>query len=283
MASERMKTQPVPDTGLIEKIQQGDMRAMEALMRLHNRTLFRTARAILRDDAEAEDAVQEAYLKAYRSLDTFRGESRLSTWLVRIAANEALMRLRRRARLAAVVPMDASVEAVAEEQIAQEPGPEREAQRGELRRLLEKRIDALPDGYRAVFVLRALEELSVEETAEALDIPHATVRTRYFRARGLLRESLARDIDRSFEDAFGFAGARCDRIVSNVLNRLPETGEMQMKYSLAALVAVALSLAACSEKPQRPDPEGASYNVENGVSPLYERTLQQGESARVGD
>jgi RNA polymerase sigma-70 factor (ECF subfamily) len=107
-----------------------------------------------------------------------------------------------------------------EDPMSDEPGPEHDALRGEMRRLLESRIDALPDGYRAVFVLRALEELTVEETAAALNIPEPTVRTRYFRARGLLRESLARDIDRSLDDAFGFAGERCDRIVANVLERI---------------------------------------------------------------
>jgi RNA polymerase sigma-70 factor, ECF subfamily len=210
------------DTELIHRTQAGDMRALEALMRRHNRTLYRTARAILRDDAEAEDVVQEAYLKAYKALGSFRAESKLSTWLVRIAANEALMRRRKNARTAAVVPMDAAAAAGAqwEEPMSDEAGPERNALGGEMRALLEKRIDALPDGYRAVFVLRALEELTVEETAAALDIPEATVRTRYFRARGLLRESLARDIDRSLEDAFAFAGARCDRIVANVLERI---------------------------------------------------------------
>ncbi len=209
------------DTELIHRTQAGDMRALEALMRRHNRTLYRTARAILRDDAEAEDVVQEAYLKAYKALGSFRAESKLSTWLVRIAANKALMRRRKNARTAAVVPMDAAAAGAQwEEPMSDEAGPERNALGGEMRELLEKRIDALPDGYRAVFVLRALEELTVEETAAALDIPEATVRTRYFRARGLLRESLARDIDRSLEDAFAFAGARCDRIVTNVLERI---------------------------------------------------------------
>jgi RNA polymerase sigma-70 factor (ECF subfamily) len=210
------------DTELIEAIRGGDLRALEALMRRHNRTLYRTARAILRDDAEAEDTVQEAYLKAYRALGSFRGESKLSTWLVRIVANEALMRRRRNARTAEVVPVDASA---AEDQETKDPmtdqaDPERDAMRGEMRKILEARIDALPDSYRAVFMLRALEELSVEETADALQIPQATVRTRFFRARGLLREALARDVDRSLEDAFGFAGARCDRIVAQVLERI---------------------------------------------------------------
>jgi RNA polymerase sigma-70 factor (ECF subfamily) len=97
------------------------------------------------------------------------------------------------------------------------PGPDEDAARAEMRRLIEGRIDALPEGYRAVFVLRALEELTVEETAAVLEIPEATVRTRFFRARALLRESLAREVDRGLEDAFGFAGERCDRIVANVL------------------------------------------------------------------
>ena len=193
---------------LVEHIRAGDMRAMEALMRRHNRTLYRTARAILRDDAEAEDAVQEAYLQAYRALGTFRGESKLSTWLVRITANEALMRRRRNVRAAEVVPLDPAIQA------------EEEHGDSMLRRMLEKRIDALPDDYRAVFVLRALEELTVEETAAALGIPGATVRTRYFRARGLLRESLARDVDRTLEKTFAFAGERCDRIVARVLERI---------------------------------------------------------------
>jgi RNA polymerase sigma-70 factor (ECF subfamily) len=199
------------DEQLVERIRSGDLSAMEALMRRHNRRLYRTARAILRDDAEAEDAVQDAYLQAYRALDSFRGESKVSTWLVRIAATEALMRRRRNIRAAEVVPLDATIEALGER------GPEADPM---LRRLLEKRIDALPDGYRAVFVLRAIEELTVEETAAALGIPEATVRTRYFRARGLLRESMARDIDRSLEAAFGFAGERCDRIVFHVLEKI---------------------------------------------------------------
>lgn len=207
------------DAELIARIKAGDGRAMEALMRRHNRVLYRTARAILRNDTEAEDAVQDAYIQAYKAIDRFRGESKLSTWLVRIAANEALMRRRRNARLAEVVPIDGTVEEPEPDMDRQE-GPERAALRAQMRRLLEARIDELPDGYRTVFMLRGVEELSVEETAAALDMPQATVRTRYFRARGLLREALARDIDLTMEDAFGFAGARCDRIVESVLKQL---------------------------------------------------------------
>lgn len=208
------------DLELVERIKANDARAMEALMRRHNRLLYRTARAILRNDTDAEDAVQDAYIRAYRALGTFRGEAKLSTWLVRIAANEALMRRRRNVRLAEVVPIDGTVEEPEPDMNREEGGPEREALRGQMRRLLEARIDALPDGYRAVFMLRGVEELSVEETAAALDMPEATVRTRHFRARALLRAALARDIDLTMEDAFGFDGARCDRIVDDVLKAL---------------------------------------------------------------
>ncbi len=260
-----MQAQAAPkDTELITRILSGDMRAFEELMRLHNRMLYRTARAILRDDAEAEDAVQEAYLRAYRALGTFRGESKLSTWLVRITVNEALMRHRRDTRSARVLT-DVEPDSLASDEV----GPEGAAQRGEARRLLEARIDALPDPFRAVFVLRAVEELSVEETAIALGIPDATVRTRYFRARGLLREWMRGDIDTARVDAFAFAGARCDRIVRKVL-------------VILVSVFAAASLVACSEKPPRPVPDGEQvYNSENGDSPLRERTLKQGESGRM--
>ena len=186
-------------------------REVEALMRRHNRMLFRAARAILKDDAEAEEAVQDAYLKAFRAMGEFRGEAKLSTWLVRIAVNEALMRRRKRRPEAEVIEL---------EPFSTDEGPERAAARAQLRTLLEARVDALPESYRAVFVLRALEEFSVEETAKALEIPEATVRTRFFRARGLLREALSQEIDHAFDRAFGFDGERCDRLVAHVLSAL---------------------------------------------------------------
>lgn len=249
------------DNELLERILSGDMRAMEMLMRLHNRTLFRTAHAILRDEAEAEEAVQDAYVKAYRNLGTFRGESKLSTWLVRITANEALMR-RRRAQ--------ARAEPAQHEPASEAPGPEEDAERAEVRRLIEAGINALPDGYRAVFVLRGLEELSVEETGLALGIPEATVRSRYFRARGLLRVWMAGGIDAKLQDAFAFAGARCDRIVRAVLGVLGA--------SLAAA-----TIAACSERPPRPDSEAehAMKSEDVAQTATRERTMRQGESGRM--
>ena len=200
-----------------------DSAEFEALMRRHNRMLFRTARAILHDDAEAEDALQDAYVLAYQAMGKFRGEAKVSTWLARIVANEALQRLRKGKRRDTIVPLRSSDSV---EEINEIPegnmskGPERSAERAEMRRLLEKRIDALPDAYRPVFMLRAVEELSVEETAAVLQIPAATVRSRFFRARSLLRESLAAEVDLAYEDAFGFAGERCDRIVASVMARI---------------------------------------------------------------
>jgi RNA polymerase sigma-70 factor, ECF subfamily len=204
-------------------LREDDSAEFEALMRKHNRMLFRTARAILHDDAEAEDALQEAYLKAYGAMGTFRGEAKVSTWLARIVANEALQRLRKQNRRGAIVPLHPSVSIDEVNEIPEgsmSKTPERAAERAEIRKLLEKRIDALPDAYRPVFVLRAVEELSVDEIAEVLRVPAATVRTRFFRARSLLRESLASEIDLACEDAFGFAGERCDRIVAAVMARI---------------------------------------------------------------
>jgi RNA polymerase sigma-70 factor (ECF subfamily) len=218
---------PLSDMELSRSIANGDIKAFEQLMRRHNRSLFRTARAILRDDAEAEDAVQEAYLRAYRSFGSFRGEAKVSTWLVRIAANEALARRRKEARRTNIVPIRGAdlkaADTVPEARAPHADQPEHQAARGELRRLFEAKIDTLPEAFRSVFVLRALEELSVDETAAALDIPPATVRTRFFRARSLLREALSQEIDLAFDDAFGFAGERCDRIVARVLTMLART------------------------------------------------------------
>jgi RNA polymerase sigma-70 factor (ECF subfamily) len=214
-----------PDAQLAARAGKGDTAAFEALMRRHNRTLFRTARAILRDDAEAEDALQEAYLQAYHALPGFRAESRFSTWMVRIVANEALARLRKETRRAQIVPIQSAdatpgLAELVDDTPMNDHRPEPSAERAELRRLLEAQIDALPDAYRTVFMLRAVEELPVEEVATVLQVPEATVRTRFFRARSLLREALAQKIDLAYADAFAFAGERCDRIVAAVLARL---------------------------------------------------------------
>lgn len=208
------------DVELAARASTGDEVAFECIMRRHNRLLFRTARSILKSDDETEDALQEAYLHAWRALGSFRSDAKLSTWLVRIVINESLGRLRRRG--AQAIPLDTAMELAEHQPQAWMEGdpdqrPDRVAMRGEVRRLMEIRIDMLPDAFRTVFMLRAVEELSVEEVAIALEIPESTVRTRFFRARSLLREGLSSDVDLAIGDAFSFAGARCDRIVASVL------------------------------------------------------------------
>ena len=214
------------DTALALQVAEGNLAAFETVMRQCNRKLFRIARGVLRDDAEAEESLQEAYLIAYTQISTFRGEARLSTWLSRIVINEALGRLRKRKRDRVVIPIaqeDRQIEhddkerALADESMA---SPERETLRTELRGILERKIDDLPVAFRTVFIMREVEEMTVEETAQCLSIPDATVRSRLFRAKGLLRESLAREMDIATLDVFGFAGERCDRSVAAVLSTL---------------------------------------------------------------
>jgi RNA polymerase sigma-70 factor (ECF subfamily) len=216
------------DHALVARIVGGDTGAFEFVMRRHNGALFRTARAILRDDADAEDALQEAYLAAFRHLGEFRGDARLSTWLTRIVINQALGRLRARRRDNNVVELREGVpedDAAAREEAMDDghtESAEAGAMRSQLRRLLERKIDALPLAFRTAFVLREVEELTIEEAAECLAIPAATVRTRVFRARALLRASLAEEMDVATGEVFGFGGAHCNRIVAAVLGRLRE-------------------------------------------------------------
>jgi len=214
------------DSDLARRAAGGDQAAFQVNMRRYNRMLFRTARSILWSDSDAEDALQEAYLQAYQGLDHFRGDSRLSTWLTRIVINQALERRRKRRREGTlfesssnIVDLEQELESVRAAAWTTEE-PESQVLREELRKLLEAKIDRLPPAFRTVFVLRALEELSVEETAACLGIPEATVRTRFFRARSLLRESLEHTFDLALQEAFSFGGARCDRIVDTVLSRL---------------------------------------------------------------
>ncbi len=211
------------DAELVAMVTAGNDLAFAMIMRRNNRLLFRTARSILKSDDDTEDVLQEAYLRAWRSMGSFRADARLSTWLVRIVVNAALGRLRRTG--AQVLPLNAEMDAERETlethmQANPDDQPETSAMRAQIRQQIEARIDALPDTFRTVFMLRGVEEMSVEEAALALDIPQATVRSRFFRARSILREGLSRDIDMAIGDAFSFAGARCDRIVAGVLSQI---------------------------------------------------------------
>lgn len=210
------------DDQLARKIQAGDRHAFELLMRRYNRRLYRLARAVLHDRTDAEDALQEAYLDAYRSIGSFRQESALGTWLSRLVLNECLGRQRRNIRRQSLIPMsnEDPTEAMRRSRAPESGRPDEQAAAAQLRGLLESRLQQLPDGFRLVFVLRSVEELTVEETAECLDIPPETVRSRHFRAKALLREALARDIDAAERGLFEFGGPSCDRLVRAVMQRL---------------------------------------------------------------
>lgn len=212
-----------PDLELAFRAASGDEVAFEAIMRRNNRLLFRTARAILKSDMDAEDVVQQAYLQAWQALENFRADAKLSTWLVRIVVNEALGQLRR--RQLKIVPLESEMTSTQQmdadwQQDDMDRSPDRTAMRSELRQIMEARIDMLPDDFRRVFMLRGVEEMSVEEVAQILSIPEATVRTRFFRARSMLREGLSQDLDMALSDAFTFDGERCNRIVSLVRAQL---------------------------------------------------------------
>ena len=213
------------DPDLVERVRAGDAAAFELIMRRHNRRLFRLARSVLRNGAEAEDVVQETYVRAFVKLDDVRGPEGFSAWLARIAYNEALGRVRGWDRVVLLDDYvndgdgDADARRI-ETMTSRQPDPERLTGHGELRRLLEDAIDALPDDFRAVFVLRAVEGMSVAETAEALAIPPETVETRFHRARHRLQEALGARFEALMPAAFEFGGARCDRIVAAVLTRI---------------------------------------------------------------
>jgi RNA polymerase sigma-70 factor (ECF subfamily) len=230
------------DIELARAIEGEDRDALRHLMRRHNQMLYRTARSILKDDAEAEDALQEAYIRAYQRIGGYRGEAKVSTWLARIVVNQSLAMLRRRKRASEFITTESALTGepmgFADSVEARVDDPERMAMRGDVRRLLEKTIDDLPPPLRIVFMLRAVEDMTVDETAEALDIPAATVRTRLFRARGRLRETLGREIDVPARDAFAFAGGRCDRIVAAVLARVARRDALELPMLLASRAEV---------------------------------------------
>jgi RNA polymerase sigma-70 factor (ECF subfamily) len=213
---------PISDDEVVRRVRAGETGLYEIVMRRYNQRLFRVARAILRDDAEAEDVTQQAYVNAYRHLDQFAARAMFSTWLARIAAHEALARARRRGRFEEQETVDDwdTVSALK----SPGPDPERQAFSGELRALIESAIDALPDHYRAVFVMRAVEGMSTAESAECLDITEETAKTRLHRARMLLRDTLLERAGIDSAAAFSFEAPRCDRVVAAVFDQIEAIG-----------------------------------------------------------
>ena len=208
------------DADLVRRALARDGRAFRAIMTRYNQRLYRLARGVLGRASEAEDVVQEAYLRAFRNLDTFRGDSALSTWLSRIVINEALGRLRKAKREGKVMDLE-TVQA----EIIQFPGnasddPERTMAQRQILHLVEEATDKLPAAFRSVFVARVIEGLSMEETAELLGIKPQTVKTRLHRARQMVRQELDAQIGPVLMDAFPFAGRRCERLKDAVMQRL---------------------------------------------------------------
>jgi RNA polymerase sigma-70 factor (ECF subfamily) len=216
--AERPRGEPpaaMPDLEVIARVLAGEAALFELIMRRYNRLLFRLARGVVRDDDEARDVVQDAYLRAYRKLDQFRGPHGFKSWLAQIALNEARARLRKPLVLAD------DEDALVDVRALQADEPEFDAMSSEAQRIIESAIDGLPDDFRVVFMLRGVEQLSIAESAELLGIKEATVKTRFHRARSLLRQALARRLDELAPGSFDFDGNRCDAIVATVLTRLP--------------------------------------------------------------
>lgn len=202
----------------------GHQDAFRVIMQRCNQRLFRIARGVVRDDAEAEDVLQEAYTRAFEKLDGFREESSLFTWLTSVTLNEARGRLRKRRPMVGVDAIEAAQHSGADiimlNSAAATENPESSAARSQMRLLIEQALDGLPEAFRIVFIMREMEELSVEETAANLDLPAATVKTRLHRARRLLRQGLNERFDAAVTEAFPFLGALCQRLTSRVLARL---------------------------------------------------------------
>ncbi len=216
--------QPPDDAGLVALARARDAGAIRAIVKAHNQRLYRLARGIVRNDSEAEDIVQEAYVRAFSHLDGFRGQSSLATWLSRIVINEALGRLRKKRRSLEVPESAGRTEPDANVILFPasigNDDPERIMAQRQILKLVERATDELPDAYRTVFVARVIEGLGIDETAELLGIKPETVKTRLHRARRLLRKEIDAQIGPVLLDAFPFAGRRCERLTAAVLGRL---------------------------------------------------------------
>jgi RNA polymerase sigma-70 factor (ECF subfamily) len=224
---------PVPaldDVQLTELAKAGNEDAIRAIIKRHNQRLFRVARSVVRNDAEAEDVVQAGYVKAFTNLASFRGDAQLATWLTRIVLNEALGRVRSRRPMTGIEEIDVENNRPGG-QIVMFPSsltpldPETEMSRGEVRHLLERAIDTLPPTFRSVFILRDVEGMSIEETALNLSIRPETVKTRLHRARKLMRVEVEKHLSVTFAGLFPFDGARCTSMADKVIARLKEMAD----------------------------------------------------------
>lgn len=218
---ERAGFEASTDEEIVDRVKAGDTALYEIIMRRYNQRLYRVARAILHDDAEAEDVMQDAYVRAYQHLDQFAGRAAFSTWLTRIAVHEALSRLRSRHRNQQLEETGQDGEPYMNV-VETSPDPEQNASRAELSQLLEEAVLGLPEQYRTVIMLRDIEGLSTAETAAALELTEDNVKVRLHRGRAMARGWIFERVGAKARDAFPFMGARCDRMVHSVLLRLAE-------------------------------------------------------------
>jgi len=213
----------IAEAELVARARARDEVAIRSIMQANNRRLYRLARGILRNDGEAEDVVQETYVRAFTHLAEFRGDSSLATWLARIAMNEALGRLRRQrpaVELSSLPPGTLEAQIIQFPHSAQSEDPEKSMAQREIQHVVEHAIDELPAAFRIVFITRVIEGMNVEETAEILGLKPETVKTRLHRARAMLRDNVEKKIGPVVMDAFPFAGKRCERLTDAVLKRL---------------------------------------------------------------
>ena len=217
---EQARNEDWSDEQVVTRVLAGDTALYELLMRRHNQRLYRVARAILRDDAEAEDVMQDAYVRAFRSLASFEGRAKFSTWLTRIAAHEALARVRRRARFQSLDASDPSSGDFMNSVPSSDPSPEQESYGRELSSVIERAVLSLPDEYRLVFMLRDIEGMSTEETAQSLSLTPENVKVRLHRAHAKLRKQLYAAVGASAARCFQFHAVRCDSVVNGVFKTL---------------------------------------------------------------
>ena len=208
------------DEEVVRRVLDGETALYELLMRRHNQRLYRVARAILRDDAEAEDVMQDAYVRAYQNLASFEGRAKFVTWLTRIAVHEALTRSRRRLRFQALDPADESNGEIMQSPASSGRSPEEQAYDRELAAVLEKAVSSLSEDHRLVFMLRDVEGMTTEETAHCLNLTEENVKVRLHRARAGLRKRLYRVVGATASRCFQFHAVRCDRVVKNVFATL---------------------------------------------------------------
>jgi RNA polymerase sigma-70 factor (ECF subfamily) len=214
------KTEPLSDEEVVRRVLHGETALFEIIMRRYNQRLYRIARGILRDDAEAEDVMQDAYVRAYANLEQFAGRAQFSTWLTRIAIHEALARVRRRQRMDQLGPEESSDGESGMNLMASSLNPEEQTSAAELGKTLETAILAIPEHYRLVLMMRDVEQMNTSETAAALELTEENVKVRLHRARALVRKELFARAGAEAQSAFGFMGVRCDRVVARVLETI---------------------------------------------------------------